>query len=143
MEKQTIDGAIANPGAPKNWDPSVGTCGGLPIRVFWKRDSDDIAYVESAWKPTPEELALLNAGGNVILRVIGWQVPVSVYVEEAGQACRDAAILDAMQHPDLKEGAHGQVGDRDYVWKKGMWLPAVWIGGAVSEWCVVDVKDRT
>jgi hypothetical protein len=38
-------------------------------------------FYESAWEPTPEELAHLNAGGSVILRVLGGQPPVALYVE--------------------------------------------------------------
>jgi hypothetical protein len=34
----------------------------------------------SAWKPTAGELKALNEGGFVILSVVGWQVPVSLYV---------------------------------------------------------------
>ena len=36
-----------------------------------------VQHVESAWEPTPDELALLNAGGTVVLRIIGWQPPVA------------------------------------------------------------------
>ena len=80
MLKQVISGYHATPGAPPNWDPSHGTCGVLPIRVL--ADSTGQPYAcESAWLPTATELEQLNAGGTVVLRVIGMQPPVTLYVE--------------------------------------------------------------
>ena len=35
----------------------------------------------SAWEPTPAELAVLVAGGHVVLSVVGGQPPVSLDVE--------------------------------------------------------------
>lgn len=80
MLKQVIRGYHAVPGAPKNWDPSHGSCGGLPIRLLI--DGKGQLYgCESAWLPTATELEQLNAGGTVVLRVVGMQPPVSLYVE--------------------------------------------------------------
>lgn len=83
MTPKTIAGANANPGAPKDWNPEDGTCGQLPIRVEFREDDgrNRVKHCDSAWQPSPEELALLNAGGQVVLRVIGWQVPVALWVE--------------------------------------------------------------
>jgi hypothetical protein len=56
-------------GAPREWKPEVdGPCGFLAIR-----DEDTTAgrAMASAWEPTPEELARLNAGAPIILHVIG------------------------------------------------------------------------
>jgi hypothetical protein len=90
MKPKMIAGANANPGAPRGWDPKKdGHCGTLPIR--YTEDADGrIAQCESAWEPSAEELALLNAGGSVILRVIGWQVPVALYVEPADKAFQNS-----------------------------------------------------
>lgn len=89
MLKKVIAGWNAAPGAPANWDPKRdGDCGSLPIR-FWpcnaKLDGTEprVQWCESAWEPTPRELELLNAGGQIVLRVCGWQVPVALYVEPA------------------------------------------------------------
>lgn len=38
----------------------------------------------SAWEPTPADLEALNAGGSVVLRVLGVQPPVALYVEPVG-----------------------------------------------------------
>lgn len=82
MIPKRIAGANAYPGAPAGWNPKKdGECGHLAVRVT--RRGDQIAYCESAWEPTPVELAALNAGGSVVLRVVGWQVPVALYVEPA------------------------------------------------------------
>lgn len=40
----------------------------------------DGAYV-SAWEPTPGELEMLNAGGSVVLWIIGGQPPVLLTVK--------------------------------------------------------------
>lgn len=63
-------------GKPKNWDADKdGDCHGLAVRVV-----EDNVF-QSAWEPTPGELETLNAGGLVILNVVGGQPPVSVSVE--------------------------------------------------------------
>jgi hypothetical protein len=95
MKPAVIEGANANPGAPRDWDPERdGTCGKLPVRVTvetrsggcgkWPPgDGDRVASCESAWELQPGELDLLKAGGRVILYVAGWQVPLSLRVEPA------------------------------------------------------------
>ena len=84
MEVATIKGATHNPGAPSSWTEANGPCGALPI--IYQRDSHGNDECISAWRPTPEELAMLNDGGFVILSVIGWQCPVSLYVGDKGIA---------------------------------------------------------
>ena len=85
MLKKVIRGWNAAPGAPKGWNPDRdGECGALPIRVFPPKSltgAVPVQFVESAWEPDPAELAHLNAGGSVILRVMGWQPAVALYVE--------------------------------------------------------------
>jgi hypothetical protein len=56
-------------GPPPNWDQLLdGPCGFLHI-------VDDLlngsSVMMSGWKPAPEELAVLNAGGYVALGVVG------------------------------------------------------------------------
>jgi len=85
MLKKVITGWNAAPGAPKNWTPERGECGALPIRVFADKDGN-VLCCESAWEPTADELAHLNAGGSVILRVAGWQPPVNLYTEPYSEA---------------------------------------------------------
>jgi hypothetical protein len=80
MIKKAILGWTHAPGAPANWDPERdGECGALPIRVL--QLPGGTMCCESAWEPTPQELEWLNAGGQIVLRVGGWQVPVALYVE--------------------------------------------------------------
>ena len=68
-------------GAPKNWNAARdGKCVGLAIRASRVRQKGPVEC-QSAWEPTPEELALLNAGGSVILTVVGRQPPVRLEVE--------------------------------------------------------------
>lgn len=85
MNPLRIKGANANPGAPRDWDEKKqGSCGRLPVRCMEREGR--IAQCESAWKPDAHELETLNAGGHVVLRIIGWQVPVALYVEPASEA---------------------------------------------------------
>lgn len=73
-----IAGATHYLGSPKGWEPEKdGSCCHLAVRVV------DGNVWESAWEPTPAELAALNAGGSVLLRVVGGQPPVMLLVEPA------------------------------------------------------------
>lgn len=85
MIAKRIAGANAYPGAPEGWEPERdGTCGRLAIRVT--RDAAGNAkYCQSAWEPTPAELQMLNAGGQIVLTVVGWQVPVALSVEAVAE----------------------------------------------------------
>jgi hypothetical protein len=51
----------------------------LPIKVFVDPDGRPIRCV-SAWKPSAQELEVLNAGGFVELQVWGWQCPIALSV---------------------------------------------------------------
>ena len=49
--------------APPNWDEAtMGPCAALPVMV-------DQYGITSVWKPSEEELALLNAGGGIALTI--------------------------------------------------------------------------
>lgn len=73
-------------GAPIGWKPdSDGDCGHLAIRTSGEPRHGS-GWCESAWEPTPHELEQLNAGGSIILRIVGWQPPVAIYVERAEYA---------------------------------------------------------
>jgi hypothetical protein len=73
-----VSGCTRVLGAPPGWTPeSSGDCCGLAIR---DEASGDMPCMVSAWEPTPAELAALNAGGRVFLRVVGTgHPPVMVY----------------------------------------------------------------
>lgn len=53
-------------------------CLDLPTRA---EEIDGKLEVTSCWKPTPEELEVLNAGGCICLRVRGGQPPVALWTE--------------------------------------------------------------
>lgn len=55
--------------APKGMDD----CADLHVHVY---DDGDVRIITSAWHPTPEELALLNAGQPVQLHIYGNIHPV-------------------------------------------------------------------
>lgn len=53
------------------------------IKVSCSVNGDETPAMETSWEPTPEELNALNAGGSVVLRVLGTtHPPVLIYVEE-------------------------------------------------------------
>lgn len=59
---------------PAGWDdgdPALGPCHELPIRR-----SEDGFQMTSWWKPTDEELAILNRGGFVEFVAVGDRHPV-------------------------------------------------------------------
>lgn len=65
-------------GAPIGWTPETsGPCRGLPIR---DEANGDMPAMVSCWEPTPAELAALNNGGKVYLRIVGaGHPPVMIY----------------------------------------------------------------
>lgn len=76
MIPKRISGATLYMGAPKGWQPEKdGNCVHLAVRVV------EGNIFQSAWEPTPEELAMLNAGGSMVLSVVGGQPPVMLSVE--------------------------------------------------------------
>lgn len=66
--------------APDDWDESKhGKCVDIAARATISLGAG--GYVETAWEPTPDELACLMNGGSVVLRIFGRMPPVAVYVE--------------------------------------------------------------
>ena len=59
---------------------------GLPVRDDTINDSvtgPGTPVMLTAWEPTPDELAVLNRGGTIVLQVVGTQhPPVMITVEE-------------------------------------------------------------
>ena len=79
MIPKRICGANLYMTAPNHWDESKdGSCSGLAVRKI----GDNI--YQSAWEPTPAELKLLNAGGLVIISILGGQPPIALSVEYEG-----------------------------------------------------------
>jgi len=74
-----IEGCTRALGAPPGWTPETsGTCVGLPIR---DEVNGDMPCMVSAWEPTPAELAAIQGGAKIMLRVVGTgHPPVCVYV---------------------------------------------------------------
>lgn len=61
---------------PEGW--SKDRCGDLHVK---EEMENGIPVMSSAWEPTPAELAILNAGGSVVLGIIGVaHPPVKLYV---------------------------------------------------------------
>jgi hypothetical protein len=78
MIPKRIEGANHYFGAPEGWSSSNHACAHLAVRVTGTAGQ---RICESAWEPTPRELELILKGGTIVLRVIGAQPPVMLYVE--------------------------------------------------------------
>jgi hypothetical protein len=69
-----IPGATRNLGAPADWDGKTDPhCSVLPILDHQVGGRN---VMTSAWEPTPEELAALNAGAKILLSIFGTGHPV-------------------------------------------------------------------
>lgn len=86
MISRRISGFTRLLGAPIGWrkdDPAVAQ---LAVRVSDLNRLDplrgEMLVYATAWEPTPAELAALNAGGSIILNIVGGQPPVSLHVED-------------------------------------------------------------
>lgn len=55
-------------------------CGDLPTMV--EKDESGMVSITSVWKPSEEDLKILNEGGCVCLAVYGNQPPVSLWTQE-------------------------------------------------------------
>ena len=76
MIPKRISGTTNYMGAPKGWEPEKdGNCIHLAVRVV------EGNIFQSAWEPSPDELAALNAGGSIVLSIVGGQPPVMLMVE--------------------------------------------------------------
>lgn len=67
-------------GAPADWSQDALPCGALPIT---KIEVHGLPCIGSFWRPTAEELVMLNGGALVAVWVIGNTMPpVSIEVSE-------------------------------------------------------------
>ncbi len=67
--------------APEGWsDQTADNCTALNVRRI---KEGGLVIFESAWEPTPAEIEAINAGGLVVLRVVGGQSPVALSVTDA------------------------------------------------------------
>lgn len=62
-------------GVPPEWDSTKqGACSALPI-IDYKDDAEQ-PWMMSVWRPSAEDLAMLNAGHGLSLHVLGTSHPV-------------------------------------------------------------------
>ena len=75
-----IEGCTRVLGAPSDWQPEDnGPCCGLAIR---DETIDGLPYMTSAWEPMPGDITAIEAGGRIMLRLVGnSHPPVAVWVE--------------------------------------------------------------
>lgn len=79
MIPKRIAGATHNFGRPYGWNAERdGDVFALAVRTVAHGGT---VRCESAWEPTPDELAILRAGGLVILSVVGSQPPIMLSAE--------------------------------------------------------------
>lgn len=97
-------------GAPANWKQESLPVEALPIT---DHHVNGVPCIASFWQPDASELAVLNAGGLVMLNVVGRDMlPVSltvtlagtVHTREATVVKDDGALTQALQERDAAEG---------------------------------------
>jgi hypothetical protein len=98
--------------APENWDEEKnGKCEDLFVRL-------QDGMITSIWVPTPEELAVLNAGGGVALTVHSqsqppvslWTVPLTIEKAEAPQGETDTPVaVEEEESTEAVEEPHAEV----------------------------------
>lgn len=59
-------------GAPAGWNQGALPCSALPIT---RAKFGEMEAVVSYWRPSAEELAVLNAGGSIELAILGRTMP--------------------------------------------------------------------
>lgn len=83
MKAVEFEGQTNILGPPRDWNKERdGLCGALPIRA--EIDDRGMPLMSSFWRPSKEDLIMLNNGAHVCLRIVGnSHPPVAVYVESA------------------------------------------------------------
>lgn len=77
MKPVTLLNETRKPGAPVDWDDSLGPCDALSINdSAWGDPEATHNIMTSAWQPSKEELEILNSGGHVFLGIHGVTHPV-------------------------------------------------------------------
>lgn len=81
-----IAGANKTFGAPAGWDSERhGVCASVEVRV-------NQGVHQTAWKPSEEDLAILKAGGHIVLSVVGSQPVVALETAPASEAVEIAVV---------------------------------------------------
>lgn len=100
--------------APKDWDETTnGPCADL--HVFQNDGS-----ISSVWKPSAEELAMLNAGGAVVLTVVAnFQPPVRLWTAPIEPITESEPVEEAPPEEDepdsqIIEEPHAEVVENDF-----------------------------
>jgi hypothetical protein len=83
MQAIRIEGANTRIDEPPGWNDEHRTVTCEPLWVRVEQDADGAIVLASAWWPNPEELAALQRGVPVVLRVWGnGHPPVCVSVDD-------------------------------------------------------------
>lgn len=81
-------------GAPKDWDQHLdGACGVLPVLDAVDEQSG-FNFMYSVWRLTPEELAVIQAGGAIRLGISGRVHPVINMAVLSPEICADAHMQE-------------------------------------------------
>lgn len=103
MRPTVTRGATHNFQPPENWNPEHGVCGDLQVRMdVFTGNEHGLIECFSTWKPSEEELALLNAGGVIEVGLCVLNQPVmSVNVVEPVEP----ALIKYVSHEGVAEDA--------------------------------------
>lgn len=108
MKPVNFVGANAALKQPADWDEEKnGECEDLAVSI-----DREARTITSIWKPSPEELAALNAGGGVALTVFGeYHPPISIWTvnlttpQEEDEAEQEDVTTEMVEdpHPEVVE----------------------------------------
>ena len=73
MKPVKFDGMNTNYGAEN--------CGDLPAMVEISETDNKTKVITSVWKPSEEDLKILNDGGSICLALYGFQPPVGMWAQ--------------------------------------------------------------
>ncbi|MDE1139541.1 MAG: hypothetical protein PW999_07770 [Paraburkholderia tropica] len=95
-----IEGATRHLGTPADWDHSKAACDVLHIADVLTESGP---FMVSAWSPTAEELAALNAGAPLYLWIAGRSHPVVALTVGDTSAEGNRAPIDVHQQNETKQ----------------------------------------
>ncbi|MEV4934600.1 hypothetical protein [Sphingobium sp. LSP13-1-1.1] len=84
-------------GAPSGWDQQLdGGCATLPI-VDAVDELSGFNFMYSVWRPTPDELAALAAGGAIRLGIMGTAHPVVNMAVLTAGTCQEVELREVAE----------------------------------------------
>lgn len=124
MKPTNTRGATNNFIKPENWSDDLGVCGSLEVRA--QLLAGQWRSVTSTWKPSAEDLAMLNAGGVLEVTLLRTQQPpmsmevvAPILIEECAGGRLEIDVEPVVKPRTdkaitINEAAHGDLGHDEH-----------------------------